>query len=224
MEFAASCFSLVLLQSWVSFSDVSIPKFANAERFILINPSTLLIAETELQTMVDRYASGKPWHQRLLNGPVMVTEASRDLIQLFVSLVDSGIPSLLPTMTSPLAAVCAIAIWILRQRTSLLARADFELMRAGIQITKQHYHRHGTANNIEILLDLERYTLQCLEGSSTTQVEEPGEALGFSLTEHVAADFAASLGLDQSWGPSALDWAGWDWNNLSHLFQYCEGS
>ncbi|KAJ6127607.1 hypothetical protein N7523_003219 [Penicillium sp. IBT 18751x] len=180
--------------------------------FILVNRSTLLIAETELQTMVDRYASGKPWHQRLLNGPAMVTEASRDLIKLFVSLVDSGIPSLLPTMTSPLAAVYAIAISILRQRTSLLARADFELMRAGIQITKQHYHRHGTANNIdEILLDLERYTLQ-----------EPGEALESSLTEHVAADFAASLGLDQSWGPSALDWAGWDWNDLSHLFQHSE--
>ncbi|KAJ5137124.1 hypothetical protein N7448_005678 [Penicillium atrosanguineum] len=196
--------------------------------FIHINRSTLLISETELQTMVDRYALGKPWHQRLLNGPAIITEASRDMIKLFVSMVDSGTPSLLLTMTSPLAAVYAIAISILRQRTSLLARADFEvlmthLMRAGIQITTQHYHQHGTANNIdEILLDLERYTLQCLEGSSSAQLEEPNGDLESSLDEHSAAEFAASLGLDQSWGPSALDWAGWDWNDLSHLFQHNE--
>lgn len=96
-------------------------------------------------------------------------------------------------------------------------------MRAGIQITAQHYHQHGTANNIDdILLDLERYTLQCLEGSPSTPAEEPSGDLEFSLNEHSTADFGASLCLDQNWGPSALDWAGWDWNDLSHLFQHNE--
>jgi hypothetical protein len=96
-------------------------------------------------------------------------------------------------------------------------------MRAGIQITTQHYHKHGTANNIdEILADLERYTLQCLEDSSSIQMDEPNEDPDLLSAEQFAPEFTASLGSEPSWGSSALDWAGWDWNDLSHLLQHSE--
>lgn len=59
-------------------------------------------------------------------------------------------------------------------------------MRAGIQITTQHYRKHGTANNIdEILVDLERYTSQYLEDSSSIQMDEPNQGPDLLSAEHI---------------------------------------
>lgn len=49
------------------------------------------------------------------------------MIKLTVAMVDSGLPSYLNTLTSPLPAVYVLAVHILRERRSLLVRADFEV-------------------------------------------------------------------------------------------------
>lgn len=78
--------------------------------------------------MVNKYASGKPWYRRLLSSPAVVIEAARQMIKLFVSLVDSGTPNYLTTLTSPLAAIYALAVHIFQEHSSLLIRSDFEVI------------------------------------------------------------------------------------------------
>ncbi|KAJ5728077.1 hypothetical protein N7493_004407 [Penicillium malachiteum] len=190
---------------------------------LLVNRSTLLVPKDELHAMVNKYAAGKSWQQRLLAGSAPVIEAARQMIKLFVASVDSGTPTYLTAITSPLAAVYVLAIHIYQERRSLLIRSDFELLKVAIQITKEHYHKHDTASNIDdVLLDVEQFAARCLETPSDSYIDP----LHVVSDEIVMGDI--SLGdtmptLEGStWGPSALDWAGWDWNDLSHLFQHTE--
>lgn len=162
------------------------------------------------------------------------------MIKLFVTMVDSGTPNYLTAITSPLAAVYALAIHIFQERSSLLIRSDFEvskfffvdnpmltvtqLLKVAVQITKEHYHKHGTADNTDdILVNVEQYVSHCLD----TPTEDHTEALQL-LSDHARSDeiplgdTLPAMEAGSSWGPSALDWAGWDWNDLSHLFQHTE--
>lgn len=93
----------------------------------MVHRSTLLVDPNELREVIERFAPDKPWGQRLLSGPSMATESAREMIKLFVPLVDSGIPNYLTLMTSPLAAVYALAVSIVREQKSLLVRSDFEV-------------------------------------------------------------------------------------------------
>jgi len=77
--------------------------------------------------MVNKFAAGKAWRLQLLSGPTMVIEATRQAIKLFIALIDSGTPNFLMSMTSPLAAVYALAVHISQERNSLLIRSDFEV-------------------------------------------------------------------------------------------------
>jgi hypothetical protein len=79
--------------------------------------------------MVNKFAAGKTWRQGLLSGPTMVVEAARQTIKLFIALIDSGTPNYLMSITSPLAAVYALAVHIFQERNSLLIRSDFEVSR-----------------------------------------------------------------------------------------------
>ncbi|KAJ5826200.1 hypothetical protein N7474_003338 [Penicillium riverlandense] len=228
---------ILLLASWqdslpAAYRPGSTPtlQFSNGPQFaflsfyynlgvILVNRSTLLVPKEELHTMVNKYAAGKPWQQSLLSGPAAVAEAARQMVKLFVSLEDSGTPNYLNTMASPLAAVYALAVHIFREHRSLLIRSDFELMKAAMQITKDHYHKHGMAENIDdILFDLVQYSSQCLE---TPPIPPDLASLGATrpaLSELFMDDEPNAMSLSSPWGPSALDWAGWDLNDSSHLF------
>ncbi|OOQ87647.1 hypothetical protein PEBR_15956 [Penicillium brasilianum] len=191
---------------------------------IMVHRSTLLVDPNELREVIERFAPDKPWGQRLLSGPSMATESAREMIKLFVPLVDSGIPNYLTLMTSPLAAVYALAVSIVREQKSLLVRSDFELMKAGMQISRQHYQKHGTVNNFDdILLDLEEYISHLLEAPVPTRLELTSwSSANPVLSDSLVDDSIPFTSLAAQWGPSALDWAGWDWNDLSHLFQHNE--
>lgn len=89
--------------------------------------SALLVNKDELFEVVDKYATGKPWKQRLLDSPVVVIEAARDLVRLLVELVDLGTPNFLSTLASPLNAVGVLAVHIMRERGSLLIRSEYEV-------------------------------------------------------------------------------------------------
>jgi hypothetical protein len=91
-------------------------------------------------------------------------------------------------------------------------------MKVAMQLTRQSYQKHGTVCNIEdILTGIERYTLRCLEDPGANLGERPTNILNETpIPEHTPT--LASM--DLAWGPSALDWAGWDWNDLSHLFEH----
>ncbi|KAL4913891.1 hypothetical protein BDW62DRAFT_205152 [Aspergillus aurantiobrunneus] len=188
---------------------------------ILLNRSVLLIESSEIRDVIERYASGQPWKHRIANGASVCVEAAREMVKLTVAIVDSGLPAYLTALTLPLPAVYALAVHILRERHSLLIRSDFELMKAGIAIIKRHYRRlDGVARVDEVLSALEAYTAQCLDGH-VTQPFGPGhgELQQSSPSSSLPAEPAmANLG----WGPSALDWAGWDWNDVSHLFENSE--
>ncbi|CBF80108.1 hypothetical protein AN7788.2 [Aspergillus nidulans FGSC A4] len=93
---------------------------------ILLNRSVLLIEKSEIREVTDRYASGKPWQHRLINGAGVCVEAAREMVKLTVAMVDSGCPTYLTALTSPLSAVYALAVHIFRERNSLLVRSDFE--------------------------------------------------------------------------------------------------
>lgn len=96
---------------------------------ILVTRSTILVPKDELHAMVNKFAAGKAWRQRLLSAPTMVIEAARQTIKLFIALIDSGTPNFLKSMTSPLAAVYTLAVHIFQERSSLLIRSDFEVSR-----------------------------------------------------------------------------------------------
>ncbi|KAF3391702.1 hypothetical protein F1880_007527 [Penicillium rolfsii] len=191
---------------------------------ILVHRSTLLVDPNELREVVERFAPDKPWRQRLLSGPSLATESAREMIKLFVPLVDSGIPNYLTLMTSPLPAVYALAVSIVREQKSLLVRSDFELMKAGIQISRQYYKKHGTALNFdEILRDLEEYISHLLEDPMPNRLELTSLSSANPILNHNLVDDSIPFtSLATQWGPSALDWGGWDWNDLSHLFQHSE--
>ncbi|KAL2831609.1 hypothetical protein BJY01DRAFT_254230 [Aspergillus pseudoustus] len=190
--------------------------FYYSHAFILLNRSSLLVEGREMSDVLERYALWKPWHHLIANGATTCVEAARESIKLIVALVDSGQPSFLTSMVSPLGAVYILAVHIFRERHSLLIRSDFELMKVGIAITRQHYRRFEASQRVEdILSAVEAYAAKCLEG----QAPEP-----------FAGDHDFGIPLDDSpsniagygWGPSGLDWAGWDWNDLSHLFEHGE--
>jgi hypothetical protein len=98
-------------------------------------------------------------------------------------------------------------------------------MKAGIQISRQYYQKHGTALNFdEILRDLEEYISQLLDAPpmatrlELTSLSTTNPILHDSLVD----DSIPFTSLATQWGPSALDWGGWDWNDLSHLIQHSE--
>ncbi|KAL4981229.1 hypothetical protein BDW66DRAFT_164117 [Aspergillus desertorum] len=163
---------------------------------ILLNRSVLLIETTEIREDIDRYASGKPWQHHLANGAGVCVEAARDMVKLTVATVDSGRPTYLTALTSPLSAVYALAVHILRERHSLLIRSDFELMKAAIGVIRQHYRRLDGAQRVgEVLSALETYTEKCLDG----QVPPA------SAVEAQKARPWSDRDLPLAWGPSALD-------------------
>ncbi|KAJ5792102.1 uncharacterized protein N7503_008080 [Penicillium pulvis] len=191
---------------------------------ILVTRSTILVPKDELQAMVNKFAAGKAWRQRLLSAPTMVIEAARQTIKLFIALIDSGTPNFLKTMTSPLAAVYTLAVHIFQERSSLLIRSDFELMKVGIQITKEYYDRHEAAGNVDdILLDLQEYASRCLEAPALSLPDLFHlDTNALNLSDIPMRDTVSTFEIGSTWGPSALDWAGWDWNDLSHLFAHSE--
>ncbi|KAL4937438.1 hypothetical protein BDV06DRAFT_232594 [Aspergillus oleicola] len=106
--------------------------------FMLLKRSVLLVEPSELRTMIERYASGKPWQHRIANGATLCVDAAREMVKLIVATVDCGIPSFLNTLNSPLSAVYVLAVHIMRERHSLLIRADLELMKAAIEVAKDY--------------------------------------------------------------------------------------
>ncbi|KAL5333701.1 hypothetical protein BJX70DRAFT_403319 [Aspergillus crustosus] len=188
---------------------------------ISLNRSVLLIEAREIQEVVARYASDKPWRHIIANGANICVEAAREMVKLIVALLDSGIPTYLTTLTSPLTAVYTLAIHILRERHSLLIRSDLEVMKAAIAVTSQHYQRLDSDQRIEdILSALEMYAGECIQG----QVPQPFTRHGSGEDSH---SLAFPVGGDSVighsiWSPSVLDWTGWDWNDLSHLFANSE--
>lgn len=96
-------------------------------RTIYLHRSALLVAKEELADVINKYATGEPWQQKLLDSPTVVIEAARDLVRLLVELVDSGRPNFLSTLASPLNAVGVLAVHIIRERHSLLIRSEYEV-------------------------------------------------------------------------------------------------
>ncbi|EPS27292.1 hypothetical protein PDE_02235 [Penicillium oxalicum 114-2] len=233
---------IVLLSEWqrslpdhLKHGSTSLPGSCNGARaaflayyyslgMMLVHRSTLLVDQNELREVVERFASDKPWRQGLLSGPSMATESAREMIRLFVPLIDSGTPNYLTLMTSPLAAVYALAVSIIREKRSLLVRSDFELMKAGMQISRHYYQKHGTVTNFDdIMLDLENHLSHLLEAPVPTRLEMTSLSSSNPIfNDSVLEESAQFSSLAPSWGPSALDWVGWDWNDLSHLFQHNE--
>lgn len=97
-------------------------------------------------------------------------------------------------------------------------------MKAGMQISRQHYRKHGTVTNFDdILLDLEEYISHLLEAPMPTRLELTSlSSSNPLLNDSLIDDSMPFTSLVAQWGPSALDWVGWDWNDLSHLFQHSE--
>ena len=97
-------------------------------------------------------------------------------------------------------------------------------MKAGIQISRRYYQKHGTALNFdEILQDLEEYISQLLNAPMPTRLELTSlSTTNPILNESFVDDSIPFTSLSTQWRPSALDWGGWDWNDLSHLFQHSE--
>ncbi|KAL3480542.1 hypothetical protein BJX99DRAFT_18476 [Aspergillus californicus] len=186
---------------------------------ILSKRSVLLIETKEIREVVERYASGKPWKHHLMNGASICVEAARAIVRLTVALVDSGLPTYLTTLTSPLGAVYTLAVHILRERSSLLIRSDFELMKAGIAITRQHYQWLDSAQRVnDIMSSLEAYMVECLDGN----VPQPFAVISEELRTSPDLSQPSPKMSPLTWGLSAADWAGWDWNDLSHLFAHGE--
>jgi hypothetical protein len=89
-------------------------------------------------------------------------------------------------------------------------------MKVGVAITRQHYRRLDGFQRVEETLSaVEAYAEKCLEG----QVQDPFFVdLDLSVPPDEYSTSLAGFG----WGPSGLDWAAWDWNDLSHLFEHGE--
>jgi hypothetical protein len=89
-------------------------------------------------------------------------------------------------------------------------------MKVGLAITRHHYQRLDGFQRVEETLSaVEAYAEKCLGG----QVQD---AFSVGLDLSVPPDEYSTNITGFGWGPSGLDWAGWDWNDLSHLFGHGE--
>lgn len=94
-------------------------------------------------------------------------------------------------------------------------------MKVATQLTRASYHKHGAVCNADDFLDnLDQYVLSWLEETmpslSDQSISSPTAAFNEETPDLVQDHILPS------WGQSSLDWAGWDWNDLSHLFEHTE--
>lgn len=97
-------------------------------------------------------------------------------------------------------------------------------MKVAINITKEHYFKNGSSRNVDDILDyLMHFSSQNIDSLSPRQDCTVSTPLSnFMMRELAIDDSIDSIHCDSTWGSSVLDWPGWDWNDLSHLFQHNE--
>lgn len=94
-------------------------------------------------------------------------------------------------------------------------------MKVATQLTRNSYHKHGTVCNADLILDnLNHDILSWLEGPAPRLADRSSSITTASFNGETIEP--AQDPLIPSWDPSSLDWAGWDWNDLSHLFEHSE--
>lgn len=107
-------------------------------------------------------------------------------------------------------------------------------MKVGMELTIRHYQGHSTIEKIILFMQsLERYTLQRLSHARDIYSSAGGQsfvspsAMLPSVAMHEPApdmsrldplSVTASSVPQEEWNSASLDWLGWDWNDLSHLF------
>ena len=104
-------------------------------------------------------------------------------------------------------------------------------MKVGMEITIRYYHSHSTVEEIRAFLQsLERYTMQRLSGTRNVHPTADGQPLdspsatlpsvmvGEEASLLDASNLSGSFATPEEFTSVSLDWLGWDWNDLSHLF------
>jgi hypothetical protein len=107
-------------------------------------------------------------------------------------------------------------------------------MKVGMDITLRHYHGHSMIEDIRTFMQsLERYTLQRLSGAHNICSTVDGQSFtsplatlpsvgineaGPEMSLLDPSSVSTSSVPQEEWNSASLDWLGWDWNDLSHLF------
>lgn len=95
-----------------------------------------------------------------------------------------------------------------------------------MKITREQYNKHGTIRNIDDILSyLELHASQGLGNALSDLSTTPTTSMVLynDIMNEMPRDAVSYNSLNRSYlDPNALDWIGWDWNDLSHLFQHNE--
>ncbi|KAL3445282.1 hypothetical protein BJX65DRAFT_297024 [Aspergillus insuetus] len=184
---------------------------------ILLHRTTLLVETSDLLKAVDQYGSGQPWQDLVRSAPMACVEAARNMIGLLVHLDDAGATPVTVTTNAALAAAYTLSVRILKDSRTKLNRADFELMKVGIDLARDRcrtYYGNGTLDQIFPCIESfiqSRFDMEEAHEDRHRMVEETQTSLSISWPD--PADELISLPAS-SYNEQAIDWAGWDWRNL----------
>ena len=114
------------------------------QTLFLIHRHALVHNTNYIRAQVDEFFPDKPYRNRLRNGQTVCANAARSLLSIIDHLSTIGSHSLLINTYTPMLAICALTIYIIRRQSPPLAKADLELQSAAIAlVAKQTLERYN---------------------------------------------------------------------------------
>jgi len=125
----------------VYFPDADIP----LARALLLHRNALLINSQVIKAELDLHFADKPFRFRLRNGQNLCCSAARSIVSILTQVYENDACSALSSSHAPLIAVYVLAIYIIKNPHSGLAKADFEVRPRRRVTQKCAYSRLATS-------------------------------------------------------------------------------
>lgn len=126
-------------RSWRSLSDTNSEEQAQ----LSVLRSALIFPQQGFAAEVQRHKFDLPNHSRLLGGASICAHAARSVVTQSLQLADSGLRSTLLSVTPTFLAAVVLALSILRQPNSRLARSDIELLASATEYVESWFLQRG---------------------------------------------------------------------------------
>lgn len=153
------------------------------QTLFLIHRHALVHNQAYIRAQVDDLFPDKPFRNRLRNGQTVCANAARSLLSIIEHLSTAGSHSLLINTYTPMLAICALTIYIIRRQSPALAKADLELQSAAITLVakqtrerydaEEHPEAQGGDDLISLLTTLHDFTASYVHRSQPQSPRRP---------------------------------------------------
>lgn len=89
--------------------------------------NSLLLSNKAIQLAIDIVARNTPWEHIIRNGTSVAVNAARRTVQLLMEAADVNARPLFPSLSAPLHALYVLAINIIKNPKSRMARSDLNV-------------------------------------------------------------------------------------------------